>query len=490
MMKLGTALRLLFCRSGLSSAPSVRLAHVRFCIVSANSLLCRYRIGAVRANKTIREPSTLLIQFMRIPILLRPVGFFRRSLSLGVIATTLGLAYGIWYSYSVILVALLAEFGWSRSLLAGAFSTFAIVHGIANPFVGRLCDKVRPPLLVGIGGLLLGSALWLNSLITQPWHLYVGFGVLTAVSVALCGWLPALVMVERRYQHRLGLAMGIVSSGIGVGMLTVVPLCQLLIDAYGWRVAFQVLGYICTFWIVPAAVYLAASNPRAAAAPDTDEFVHDLAESVATSSAQSAPADGSVTLRSAMRSTPFWLMVAAFFFGSTCSQTLHVHQVAYLVDHGHTAILAASVVGVVGLASVLGKTGGGWLSDRVERELVFVCGIAILVASFGVLALQGSVPSAIGVYLYAIMLGIGYSATASLVPAMMSDRFGGVHFGSIIGIGLFGSAAGSATGPWLAGFIFDRTGSYDMAFAIAAVCGVAAGCAGWVARSIRLRQAA
>ncbi len=426
---------------------------------------------------------------MLIQSLLPAFGFVRRSLSLGIIATTLGLAYGIWYSYSVILVALLSEFNWSRSLLAGAFSTFAIVHGIANPFVGMLCDKVRPSFLVGLGGLMLGSALWLNSLISAPWHLYAGFGVLTAISVALCGWLPALVLVERRYQHRLGLAMGIVSSGIGVGMLTVVPLCQLLIDAYGWRIAFRVLGSICAFWIVPAAIYLSASSPRSISRISDDEFVHDLAESVAPSNTLLESTDPSITLREAVQRAPFWLMVAAFFFGSTCSQTLHVHQVAYLVDHGHTAIAAASVVGVVGLASVFGKTGGGWLSDRVEREVVFVGGISILVGSVGVLLLLGFVSSVFGVYIYAIMLGVGYSATASLVPAMMSDRFSGLYFGSIIGIGLFGSAAGSAIGPWLAGYVFDHTGTYDLAFAIAAICGVIAGWAGWMARSIRLRQA-
>ena len=178
-----------------------------------------------------------------------PVADNSRSVTLGVIATTLGLAYGIWYSYSVVLVALLTEFGWSRSLLSGAFSVFAVVHGIANPVVGLLCDRVRPPLLVGAGGLLLGIALWGNSLITQPWHLYIGFGVLTALAIAFCGWIPALVMVDRRYQHRLGFAMGIVSSGIGVGMLTVVPLCQVLIDAYGWRIAYRVLGCLCAVWI-------------------------------------------------------------------------------------------------------------------------------------------------------------------------------------------------------------------------------------------------
>lgn len=412
----------------------------------------------------------------------------RRSTSLGVIATTLGLAYGIWYSYSVILVALLAEFGWSRSLLAGAFSTFAIVHGVANPFVGMLCDRVRPPLLVGTGGLCLGGALWFNSTVTEPWQLYVGFGAMTALSVALCGWLPALVMVERRYQHRLGLAMGIVSSGIGVGMLTVVPLCQLLIESFGWRSAFRVLGFICAAWIVPAAIYLWRTTPqRPAYMQMKDDVARDLADSVTGDSAPAKPKP-SITLREAASTAPFWLMVSAFFFGSLCSQTLHVHQVAYLVDQGITAMVAASVVGAVGLASVVGKTGGGWLSDKIEREIVFVGGITVLVVSVGALALVSHIPRAWLAYIYAGMLGIGYSATASLVPAMMSDRFSGVHFGSIIGIGLFGSAAGSAGGPWLAGHLFDRTGNYDLAFAFAATCGVLAGIAALLARALRFRE--
>ncbi len=416
----------------------------------------------------------------------------RRSTSLGVIAATLGLAYGIWYSYSVILVALLAEFGWSRSLLAGAFSTFAIVHGIANPFVGMLCDRVRPPLLVGVGGLGLGAALWFNSTITAPWQLYLGFGVLTAVSVSVCGWLPALVMVERRYQHRLGLAMGIVSSGIGVGMLTVVPLCQLLIETVGWRSAFRTLGIICAAWIVPAAIYLWRTTPKRPAYTElASKVARDSADPVSGDPALArASARRSITLAEAARTAPFWLMVSAFFFGSLCSQTLHVHQVAYLVDEGIPAMVAASVVGTVGLASVVGKTGGGWLSDKIERELVFTAGISVLVLSVGVLALVSHVPRAWLAYIYAVMLGVGYSATASLVPAMMSDRFSGVHFGSIIGIGLFGSAAGSAGGPWLAGHLFDLTGNYDLAFAFAATCGVGAGGAALLARALRRREMA
>jgi MFS family permease len=396
----------------------------------------------------------------------------RRAVSLGIIALTLSIAYGIWYSYSVILVALLREFGWSRSVLAGAFSAFTLVHGAVNPLVGALCDRVRPLRLVTIGGVALSLALWADSLIATPWQLYLSFGLFTAASVAAAGWIPALVQVQREFQDRLGLALGIVSSGVGVGMLLVVPLTQLLIDAYGWRAAFRVLAAVCAAWIVPTSLWLARGARRA----------------VPPAAAVGRPgARTQVTLGQALRGAPLWLMISAFFFGNICSQTLHVHQVAYLVDRGVAAIVAASVVGVVGLSSILGKTGGGWISDRIEREKVYVAGIAIMLGSVAVLASLGQGPSRAALYAYGVLLGLGYSVTASLIPAMVSDRFSGPHFGAIVGIGLLGSAVGSAVGPWMAGYLFDRTGSYAAAFAIAAACGVAAGAAGWRARALRVR---
>lgn len=196
------------------------------------------------------------------------------------------------------------------------------------------------------------------------------------------------------------------------------------------------------------------------------------------------------TLAEAARGEAFWLMLAAFFFGNVCSQMLHVHQVAYLVDQGVTAIVAASVVGLVGASSIVGKIGGGWLSDRFEREVVYCAGIAILFAAVLALAALAGAPPRWAIYGYAILLGVGYSATASLIPAMVSDRFGGPHFGTIVGVGLMGSAAGSALGPWLAGFIFDHLGSYRLAFAIAAACAIAAGAAGWRAWVLRKRASA
>jgi MFS family permease len=402
----------------------------------------------------------------------------RRYTALGIIGLTLALAYGVWYAYSVFLVALLGEFGWSRSVLAGAFSVFTLVHGGVNPVIGALCARFKPLRVMAGGGVAMAIALAADSFIGSPLQLYLAFGVVTALAVAAAGWVPALVYVQREYQDRLGFSIGIISAGVGVGMMLVVPLTQYLIDAYGWRAAFRVLGVLSVLWIVPSSLFLMKTARENRSQTLTEKRLKP------GSDPRRSPTHA-MTLGQALRTQPFWLLMAAYFFGNVCSQTLHVHQVAYLVDHGLAAIVAASVVGVVGLASIVGKTGGGWLSDRIDREIVYVAGIAILVSSTFVLLSLGTPPAAWAAYGYAVLLGLGYSVTAAITPAMVADRFSGPHFGAIVGIGLMGTAVGSAIGPWGAGRLYDATGSYTVAFMIAAGAGVVAGAAGWRARALR-----
>lgn len=405
---------------------------------------------------------------------------YKGHFTLVLLASIIGISYGIWYAYSVFLVAFLNDFGWSRTSLAGAFSLFAVVHGCMNPLVGFLCDRIQPALIMAMGSLFLAFALYSISLITEVWHLYVTFGLFTAVSVSLCGWTPSVVIVQKRFQHRLGLALGIVSSGIGVGMLVMVPFCQVLIDSFGWRSAFRLFALVTVLIILPSALFLLRD---ATSASEKELGLSEITPSDSISTGTE------VSYRDAISSRQFWYMAGAFFFGGVCSQTLHVHQVAYLVDHGMAALTAAGIVAIVGVSSIFGKTGGGWLSDYVERELVYVSGVGIMVLSVFVLLLVGGSGSLGGAYLYAILLGIGYSATAALMPAMMFDRFEGENFGSILGTALFGSALGAAFGPWMGGYLFDISGSYTIPFSIAALCGVVAAAAGWEARKFRLCSA-
>jgi MFS family permease len=170
-----------------------------------------------------------------------------------------------------------------------------------------------------------------------------------------------------------------------------------------------------------------------------------------------------------------------FVTGSFATQTLLVHQVAYLVDHGVSALAAASVVGVVGLASVAGKTGWGALSDRFGRELAYTLAFACVLASVGALVVAGARPSPVLPYVYAVLIGLGYAATAPLTPAVASDLFGGPRFPRIFGVLHATNSFGGAVGVWTAGYIFDVTGSYALGLWVTALTAVCAPALLWVA---------
>src|SRR5262249_7009075 len=131
------------------------------------------------------------------------------------------------------------------------------------------------------------------------------------------------------------------------------------------------------------------------------------------------------TLASAIRTWRFWATGVVFFAGSAATQMLMVHQVAYLVDHGVPALVGATVVGVVGVSSIAGKTGWGTLSDRIGREPTYSLAFGCVAASIAVLALAGANPRTVLPYVYAILIGVGYAVTAPLTPAIASDLFGG-----------------------------------------------------------------
>jgi MFS family permease len=393
--------------------------------------------------------------------------------SLAAVFVTLGISYGIWYAYSVFLVALLREFGWSRSVLAGAFSLFALMHGGLSPVVGWLTDRIGARRLILLGAALLSLALALDSTVNRPWQLYLTFGILTAVGVAGAGWVPAVVLVSRWFPDRRGLALGIAGSGIGMGIFIVVPLCQMLIEGLGWRWAFCALGGLVLFWMVPTTLFMVRDAPGGPAGGAGRQATAGLA---GTSPGQ--------TLIRAVATRTFWLIAAAQTFGSFCTQSLFVHQAAFLTDQGLPALVAATVVSIVGLASILGKTGGGWLSDFLGRETVYVLGMLCMIASVGLLFLVLIAPAAGTAYLYGSLIGVGYSVTASLIPAVIGDRFRGPQFGSIFGTLQVANAFGGSLGPWVAGRIFDATGTYRMALVAAAGSAALALVAMWILRRI------
>jgi len=380
---------------------------------------------------------------------------------------TLGLAYGVWYAYSVFLVVLAEELHWSRSLVAGAFAVFALVHGLSSPPLGWLADRIGPRRVFMAGGAVLALALLIDGAITRPLHLYLAFGLLTSLGVTATALVPSVILIRGWFPRNFGTALGVASAGIGVGIFAVVPFCQLMIDAVGWRWAFRILGIVIALWTIPAAFLLVRDPPCSAGdAPRTEE----------------------PTLATALAHGPFWVLAIAQFCGNFVCQMLLVHQVAFLVDQGIPVMIAASAGGLVGLSSVFAKVGSGWAADVIGRRPTFTTGMVFVLLSVGLLDVIALNPHSALVYVYGVLMGIGYAATVPIMPTVISHVFGHARFGAIFGALHLANAVGGAVGAWLAGAVFDTTGSYTAAFAAAAIAAVVAIGAVWMAQPARVLE--
>jgi MFS family permease len=365
---------------------------------------------------------------------------------------TMVVIYGVWYSYSVFLVALVRQFGWSRSLVAGAFSFFVLVHGALGPLVGWMARRFGPRRLFLVGALVMGVGLTLTAETTEWWHLYLAFSGLTAIGISLAGWVPAVVLIHGWFPNRFATAMGVASAGIGAGILALIPLVQFLIDSWGWRWAFRMEALLTLAWLLPATRWLMRDPP-----------------SLTTSTADLAGRGPNLswTLATAARTWRFWGVAGVYFTGNFATQMLMVHQVAYLVDHGVPTMVAASVGGAVGLVSIGGKVGWGILSDRTGRQLACTLAFGCVAAGIGTLVLAGRYPTSLVPFAYAVLIGLGYAVLSPVFPAIAGDLFAGPGFSTIYGALYAVICLGLAAGAWSAGKIFDVTASYAGALWIA-----------------------
>jgi len=406
------------------------------------------------------------------------VNFFRQP-GMHIVAALfvcLGLLYGIWYSYAVFLVALIEEFGWSRSVTAGAMSVFILVHGFFGPVAGRLVERFGARRLIVAGALLMTVGLVITSQITNWWQLYLGFGVITAIGLGACGWVPTVVLMGKWFPHKIGSALGIVTAGIGVGILGLVPLVNLLIETYGWRVAFLVLALLVLVVVTPIAVYV-LHDPRVL--PSKNQAGESTAPKADSSTTDVTANDWTVS--SAVRSRGFRFVALAFFTGATISQMLLMHQFAFMVDQSVDKMLASMIGGLIGFVSVPAKIIWGTLSDRLGREPTYTLGLACVFLSVVALTLVAWVPGLWMPLVFAVLVGLGYSVHAPLIPAVARDMFAGPRFPTIFGTISVFSSLGGATGAWLGGALHDLFGNYAPMLVLAASLAVIAPWLLWIA---------
>jgi MFS family permease len=377
---------------------------------------------------------------------------------------TLALVYGVWYSFSVFFVALLKEFGWSRSIGAGAFSLFIIISSIVSPFVGNMVSMARPRGVILCGSLMLGVGLALCSFTYTWWQFYLFFSLITAVGLGASGWVPHITLIQQWFKEKRGLATGIVSSGIGIGILVCVPSAQYLIIQLGWRTAYRIMAVFIPLIVISLAILFLKKAPHIASRQIEVRIpVKAIKDPLVINEEW---ASRLWTVRQALATRQFWLLALSSFLGSFIIQSVFVHQVAFFVDHGLEALFASSIVGIVGVVSIGSKIFWGALSDKIGREITYTMGATCFLLALTTLILFSIFSLPTMTYFFPIFFGMGYASTATLPPLITADFFEGRAYGGIFGWLMTFVGIGGAFGAWFAGFLYDQVGSYLPVFIV------------------------
>jgi len=385
--------------------------------------------------------------------------------------SAMAVAYGVRSSFSVFYVAILEEFGWSRANTAAIFSINVIVYGISSPFAGFLVDRFGPRKILSIGVVLLALGTVLCSQASALWHFYLLFGVTIAVGTSLVGFPANIAVLSNWFIRKRGTAFGIFGSGWAVSFL-IVPLVQYLIVAFGWRMAFITLAVVIPVILLPLIILFSRHRPQDIGLlpdginPGSQNEISSPQSKIDTFAACPQSATFEWTLGKAIRTPQLWILFLISFCAFGIPENLMAtHQVAFFVGVGYSGIFAASAVGFFGIISAVGHL-TAFLSDIIGRKKNFTLGSGVAILGILILFLVKSPSYPWMPYVYAGLFGFGLGILGPTLTAAVADIFHGKHFGAINGFLLLGFGAGGIIGPWLGGYVFDKTHSYGYAFLV------------------------
>ena len=355
---------------------------------------------------------------------------------------------GTIFSLAVFLRPLEEDFGWTRSLISGVAFVNWVIFGVGSFIAGVVSDRIGARRVVAVGAALLGAALVAASQIRTAAQLYVAFGVIGALG-ASAFYVPLSATATRWFAARRGLAMGIISSGMGLGILVVPPTARALITALGWRAAFAAFGGLT--WIVGglALPYL-VNRPE-------DRGLRGYGAELQPAGPRPAPAGGDLTAAAVLRHPAFW-GVALVHFGCCAAHSGPIfHMVAHAMDLGVTKMAAASMLGLSGGTSIAGRLSSGVLADRfgARPALVGMLAIQALVLSFYLYA-----GAAVSLFVVALFFGVAYGGAMPLYALVAREFFGERVVGTTFGGIFFISCIGMGLGAYGGGFLYDHLGTY------------------------------
>lgn len=418
--------------------------------------------------------------------------FSRRGIYYGwvivaVMFVTLFFSLGFRFAFGVYYSAILDETGWSRADTAGVVSASMIVYACTAALSGYLFDRLGARVLFTIGALCMGAGLMLCSTVDSLAGLTAVYGILLGLSYAALGFIPHMAIVPRWFARRRGLASALTLAGVGLGSLGVATLSAELIVRIGWRESMWWFGIAAMVVLLPLNLLF----HRHSAEQEGLEADGPSSPTQAASAVRTAPVPSGATVGEAVRTRVFWLLALAVAMTGLCNMILIVHQTRMLVDIGYSLPLASLIFGMLGAMRATGGLIWGPLSDRIGRSrcVVIICSISLV--GLALLWLTTVVPAEASVLRIALLVGylltygLGFNGISPVYASAVSDRFAGRNLGTILGLLDLGFGLGSALGPWWAGWMFDRYGSYSAVIVGVAICVVVTGLGLWAATRSR-----
>ncbi len=374
------------------------------------------------------------------------------------------LGYGTWlYSFGVFFKPMMLEFGWSRAMTAGAYSLRGIEGGLIAPLVGWAVDKYGSRIVIFCGGVISGLGFVLMYTVNSLLSFYLIYGVLLSIGMTAMLYLPAFATLTNWFKRKLSRAMSLLAVGAGIGGFICAPAAAILLSHVGWRMAFVYIGILIWVVVLPLSLVVRHKPEEMGLRPDNDPPDEKSKESEMPASDDSlqSSTEQDWTLKQALSSKTYWILTLAFLFASMAHSIVTVHSIPALTDVGISPEKAAFSLGLVTLMSIIGRLAFGGLGDHVDKRYLFF--VAYIFKGLGILVLM-DVKTMRDVYLFAALFGIGFGGSIPLGPAIRAQYFGSTAYGKISGFMTPIVMIGSFTGPVLAGYMFDVTGTYRTCF--------------------------
>ena len=373
------------------------------------------------------------------------------------------------YTFPVFYKPMAEALNWSRTTVAWAPTLRTFVSASISPWVGRWVDHRGPKGIMVVGALLMGATSVAMAGIGEVWHYLLVYSLLGSFAFVTRGPLVTIVTISKWFIRRRGRAIAFVTMGVSLAGVIFTPLGAFVIDAYGWRTAWVLLGILTWIVLIPSSLFMRRQPEDIGLLPDglkpapsQNAYPADITASHEEGQPTQALEDV-WTLRQALRAPSFWLILIAFNLGGMAINSVLIHQFNYITDKGFSIAVAASVVTVYAFFAIIAKLIYGFASERVHiRYLVIVSftggGIAISILNFA--------DSVTALYIYAITYGLTRGAFLLVTPLTWANYFGRTFQGTIRGVATPFNMFAGAFGPLFAAWVYDTQGDYELAFTV------------------------